>query len=260
MVSDKKILKDFFCCHGNQSFWNNLSRNSEEEYGRNNISVKFHQNRKVVSEKMFKEKVNGQMHRRTHGCTHDRPRHKFAGLWPVELIKVHKEMLHAKNQSSIPSSFREEEFWSWSFLFLCSNLWPPTHPQCGVSFDPRGIDTWIQLIKVHRRCYIPNIKALSPPVSEKKNFEVGLLGSFVPTCDHRGETSFDPPAYMTWTNLIEVHTEMLTTRYQNSTPSAWDKNILKLVFFGPVFQLVIPQGGAQFWPPQGGFMTSYEQT
>ena len=195
MVSDKKILKDFFCCHGNQSFWNNLSRNSEEEYGRN-ISVKFHQNRKVVSEKMFKEKVNGQMHRRTHGCTHDRPRHKFAGLWPVELIKVHNEMLHAKNQSSIPSSFREE-FWSWSFLFLCSNLWPPTHPtnpQCGVSFDPRGI-TWIQLIKVHRRCYIPNIKALSPPVSEKKNFEVGLLGSFVPTCDHRGETSFDPPAH-----------------------------------------------------------------
>ena len=49
MASDKKIFKDFgffqFCCYGNQSFWRIqiLSRNSEEDYGRN-ISVKFHQN------------------------------------------------------------------------------------------------------------------------------------------------------------------------------------------------------------------------
>ena len=55
-------------------------------------------------------------------------------------------MLHTKNLSSIPSSFREEEFWSWSSLFLCSNLWPQGS---GVSFDPKGI-IWIQLIKVHK--------------------------------------------------------------------------------------------------------------
>ena len=42
-------------------------------------------------------------------------------IW-IKLTKAYKEMLHTKNQSSIPSSFREEEFWSWSFLFLCSNL------------------------------------------------------------------------------------------------------------------------------------------
>ena len=45
-------------------------------------------------------------------------------IW-IKLTKVYKEMLHTKNLTSIPSSFREEEFWSWSSLFLCSNLWPP---------------------------------------------------------------------------------------------------------------------------------------
>ena len=29
-------------------------------------------------------------------------------------------------------------------------------------------------------------------VSEKKNFEVGLLCSYVPSCDPKGKTSFDP--------------------------------------------------------------------
>ena len=33
-------------------------------------------------------------------------------------------MLNTKYQSSNPSSFREEKFWSWFSLFLCSNLWP----------------------------------------------------------------------------------------------------------------------------------------
>ena len=62
-----------------------FSRNSEEDHGRN-ISVKFHQNRSVVSEKkMFKEKVNARTDGRTHGRTDNRPRHKLAGLRPVEL-------------------------------------------------------------------------------------------------------------------------------------------------------------------------------
>ena len=34
--------------------------------------------------------------------------------------------------------------------------------------------------------------ALSVPVSEKKNFEVGLLSSYVPTCDTQGGVSFYP--------------------------------------------------------------------
>ena len=66
-------------------------------------------------------------------------------IW-IKLTKVYKDiMLHTKDLSSIHSSFREEEFWSWSSLFLCSNLWP----HCGVSFDSKGI-IWIKLIKVHQ--------------------------------------------------------------------------------------------------------------
>ena len=65
-------------------------------------------------------------------------------IW-IKLTKVYKEMLHTKNLSSIPSSFRGEEFWSWSSLFLCSTLWP----RCGVSFNSKGI-IWMRLIKVHK--------------------------------------------------------------------------------------------------------------
>ena len=36
------------------------------------------------------------------------------------------------------------------------------------------------------------IKSLRHPVSEKKNFEDGLLCSHVPNCDPRGGASFDP--------------------------------------------------------------------
>ena len=42
-----------------------------------------------------------------------------------------------------------------------------------------------------RRCYIPNIKALGLPLSEK-NYEIFFLCSYVPTCDPRGRPSFDP--------------------------------------------------------------------
>ena len=63
-------------------------------------------------------------------------------IW-IKLTKVYKEIIHTKNLSSIPSSFREEKLWSWSSLFLCSDLWP----LCGVSFDSKGI-IWIRLIKV----------------------------------------------------------------------------------------------------------------
>ena len=47
----------------------------------------------------------------------------------IRLIKVHKEMLNTKYQSSNPCSFREEEFWSWFSLCLYSNLWPPGQGQ-----------------------------------------------------------------------------------------------------------------------------------
>ena len=70
-----------------------------------------------------------------------------------------------------------------------------------------------------RRCHIPNIKPLCLPVSEKKNFEDGLLCRFVPTSDPRGGASFGPKGII-WTNLVEVKKEMLHTKYQSSRPSS----------------------------------------
>ena len=59
-------------------------------------------------------------------------------------------------------------------------------------------------------------------VSEKKNFEVGFLSSYDPTCDPRGGASFDPTNIMQ-TNLEEVHKEMLNTKYQRSKPTSSEK-------------------------------------
>ena len=56
-------------------------------------------------------------------------------IW-INLVKVHLEMLHTKYQSCMSSSLRDEKFWSFPSLSLCSNLWP----EWGVvSFGPRGI-------------------------------------------------------------------------------------------------------------------------
>ena len=63
-------------------------------------------------------------------------------IW-TNFVEVHKEMLYTKYQSSRPSSFRDEEFWSLPSLFLCSNLWP----QGGASLDPKGI-IWTNLVEV----------------------------------------------------------------------------------------------------------------
>ena len=62
------------------------------------------------------------------------------------------------------------------------------------------------------------MKALRLQVSEKKNFEVCLLCSYVQTCDPCGRASFDPWGII-YKILVEVHKEMLHTKYQNSTPS-----------------------------------------
>ena len=51
------------------------------------------------------------------------------GILLTNLVEVHKEMPHTKYQISMPSGFREEEFWRWASLFLCSNLWPPGRGQ-----------------------------------------------------------------------------------------------------------------------------------
>ena len=77
-------------------------------------------------------------------------------IW-IKLTKVYKEMLHTKNLCSIRSSFREEEFWSWSSFFLCSNLWNPGWGQ----FLPKEI-IWIKLIKVHKQMLNTKCQSSSP--------------------------------------------------------------------------------------------------
>ena len=71
-----------------------------------------------------------------------------------------------------------------------------------------------------RRCYIQNIKALSLPVSEKKNYETFVLCSCVQLVIPQGRANFDPRGII-WTNLVEVHKEMLYTKYQSSSPSSF---------------------------------------
>ena len=63
---------------------------------------------------------------------------------------------------------------------------------------------------------IPNIKALILTVSEKKNFEVGFLCSYVPTCDPRCGASFEPHEHHM--NKLGRGTK---TKYQSSTPSSF---------------------------------------
>ena len=98
-------------------------------------------------------------------------------IW-IRLIKVHKEMLNIKYQSSNPFSFRKEEFWSWFSLFLCSNLWPQGqfwphyHHINKLGRGPQGLNTKYQ--------------SSMPSSSEKKNFEDEILCSYVPTCDPPG--------------------------------------------------------------------------
>ena len=63
-------------------------------------------------------------------------------------------------------------------------------------------------------------QALGFPVSGKKNFEIFFLCSYVPTCDPRGSPVLTPGASYE-KNLVEIHKEMLHTKYQSSAPSSF---------------------------------------
>ena len=110
---------------------------------------------------------------------------------------------------------------NFEVCLLCSlfqNYDSPPPPD-RASFDPRGfIPT--NLVVVQKRCCIPNIKALYLSDSEKKNLEDGLLRSYLLTCYPRGLANFDP-RHIISTYLVEVHKEMLNTKYQSSTPSSF---------------------------------------
>ena len=63
------------------------------------------------------------------------------------------------------------------------------------------------------------MKDLGLQVSDKKNFEVCLLCSNIQNCDPWGRTSFDPRGII-GSKLVEVHKEMLFTKYESSRLSS----------------------------------------
>ena len=153
-------------------------------------------------------------------------------------------MLHMKYQSSAPSSFREEEFWSFPCLFPCFELViPGARPVLtpGASYE----QFWY---KSTRRCFIPNIKALHFLVSEKKNFKGFLLcsnvsnlwqpppnpphgrGQFWPQGHHMNNLGRGPLGDTTY-----KISKLCTFKFQR-------RRILKFSFFAPMFWTCDPRG------------------
>ena len=102
-----------------------------------------------------------------------------------EIGRGYKEMLHTKYQSFKPSSFRKKEFENG---LLCSSISTCDH-QGRASFDPgehhiNKLGRGLQGDIIYQSSRVP--------VSEKNNFEVCPLCSYVQTCDQRGGANLDP--------------------------------------------------------------------
>ena len=137
-----------------------------------------------------------------------------------------------KKKFSIASSFREE-FWSWSSLFLCSNFWllrwahfwPQGNHMKKIDKGPQG-DAKYQISMLQ-----------ATPVSEKKNFKLIFFVPFFQLVTPRVGQVLTPQD-MIWTNLTEVHTKMLTTKFQRALyPFQFEtRRILKFkIFIVPMF-------------------------
>ena len=119
-------------------------------------------------------------------------------------------------------------------------------PRAGPVLSPGASNeqTWY---KSTWRCYIQNTKALGLPLSEKKNSKICLLCSYARTSEPHGRTSPDPMGIV-WTNLVEVHKDMLHAKYQGSRPSSF--RLVELWNFHSLFLCLTydPQGGGSFDP------------
>ena len=169
-------------------------------------------------------------------------------IW-IKLTKVYKEMLHTKNLCSIRSSFREEEFWSWSSFFLCSNLW---HPGWG-QFLPKEI-IWIKLIKVHKEMLNTKYQSSNPSSFREEfwswfsfflcsNLWPPGQGQFWPHKHHMNKLGRGPQGYAK--NQIS---KLYAFQFQR-------RRILEKEFFVPMFQLVTPGVGPILTPG-----ASYKET
>ena len=83
-----------------------------------------------------------------------------------------------------------ESFSPTNEFYIFAPLVPTCDPRGGASFDPRGhhmnkIDKGLQGDATYQK------SRLYPFQFQRRNFEVGLLCSYVPTCDPRGGVSFD---------------------------------------------------------------------
>ena len=128
-VWDKKIFKVFsLCCHGNQSSpWNSNLWSILKVHHLRIISVKFHWNLLggFRGEEFLSNcsRTDGREDGRTGGRTDGRRSITIAHPEHY-VLRWAKNWQRSIRRCFIPSSFREEEFLSWSSLFLCSNLWP----------------------------------------------------------------------------------------------------------------------------------------
>ena len=117
---------------------------------------------------------------------------RYFKLWVIQISKTTTVPWKKTNKRAMMALDRSPESFSPKMDSTSLPLVPTSDSRGRASFDPTGH----QMNKIEkrstRRCYIPKIYALSVPVSEKKNFEVGLLSSYVPTCDIRRGVSFYP--------------------------------------------------------------------
>ena len=111
-----------------------------------------------------------------------------------------------------------------------------------------------KLIVATKTCYIPNIKTLGLPVSEKKNFKVSFLVPISELVSPPGQVKFLPQGHQ-----INKHGKgpLGDDTYQISNFYAFhfQRRILKFSFFVPMFKFVHPHSGASF-DPMGNHITN----
>ena len=138
------------------------------------------------------------------GCTRVDPKSDPRVLIWTNLEEVHKMMLHTKYESCLPSGFREEDFWRFSYFHpSCSDELKGMRPG-GAQIWPKGLDMnklgrgplddatyqkwkqcalWFRLKKI--------LKDFRSLILCKKGCA-------------RVEPKYDPRVLI-WTNLVEVH-------------------------------------------------------
>ena len=146
-------------------------------------------------------------------------------------------MLHTRYPSSSHSIFREDEFWSFSSLFLCSKLWPPQRGQ----FWPREHQV-NKLVEVYLEILHTKYQSSMPSIFRE---EFWSFSSYIWTCDHRGRASFNPRGII-WTNFVKVHYKMQDTKYQSSTPSSFREEAFGVFLLSSFVQTCDFRGRATF--------------